>query len=167
MNDQIIVGRFGSPYGIKGWVKIISFTDPIQKILEYSPWIIYQGTQQRQIVQIKGKLHANGLIGQVEQCHDRDEAKSYTNLDIYIDRAQLPKLTDEEYYWLDLIGLNVENCEQEALGQIVRLFETGSNDVLVVQDESGHERFIPYLDHVVKKVDLQNKRMIVDWDSTF
>ncbi|MBA2654155.1 MAG: ribosome maturation factor RimM [Gammaproteobacteria bacterium] len=167
MNNQIAIGRFGSPYGIKGWVKVISYTDPTEKILEYLPWYIFKDNNKTPIVKVNGKRHGNNLVIQIPQCKDRDEAKTYTNLEIYIDKEQLPAPEKDEYYWIDLVGLTVFNCEGENLGRVERLFDTGANDVLLVKDEQAKERLIPYIDHVIIKVDLENQKLTVDWDSSF
>lgn len=167
MENQVAVGRFGSPYGVKGWIKIISYTDPIERILDYLPWYIVRGNTKFLLTAVKGKIHGDNLIVQFKDCQDRDIAKTYTNLEIYIDREQLPPLSDDEYYWVDLIGLQVFNREEEKLGEVVHLFSTGSNDVLIVKDDTGKERYIPYLQNVILNVDLAKKKLTVDWDATF
>lgn len=167
MSKKIVVGRFGSPYGIKGWIKVISFTDPKTQILEYKPWYIQSGDTQKVIELINSKLHGNNLVAQIAQCFDRNEAATYTNLDILIERGQLPQLSNDEYYWVDLVGLIVLNLQQELLGKVEELFSTGSNDVLIVIDDSGKQRYIPYIDNVIIDVDLAARKLVVDWDASF
>ena len=122
MAKQVVVGRFGSPYGIKGWIKVISFTDPIDHLLDYLPWTIIKDKNHIILEKVKGKVHGKNLVVQLERCHDREMAQTFTNLDIYIDRKQLPTLSNEEYYWIDLIGLKVINQEQQELGIVKNLF---------------------------------------------
>lgn len=167
MNDRVAVGRFGKPYGVHGWIKVISYTVPIQNILNYLPWHIAKGQENIIIDRVNGKLHGERLIVKLGQCHDPEEAKAYTNLEIFITRDQLPPLQKEEYYWIDLIGLTVINKEYENLGVVKRIFPTGSNDVLIVKDNSGKERYLPYTDSVIIEVNLEEKKLLVDWDSTF
>lgn len=166
MTDKVAVGRFGSPYGVKGWLKVISYTDPIDQILNYLPWLIIKGNHTLSLEKVKGKIHGKNLVVNLEGCVDREQAKTFTNIEIYINRSQLPLLQDE-YYWIDLVGLAVINEQQINLGKVDSLLATGSNDVLIVKDDDGKERYVPYLAHVVLKVDLIAKTMLVDWDANF
>lgn len=166
MSGKIAVGRFGSPFGIKGWIKVISYTDPIEQILQYVPWYLDKDPK-KVLKNVKGQLHGKQLIVHLNDCHDRDQAKAYTNLEIYINREQLPSLSEEEYYWHDLLGLEVINQQNILFGKIKNIFATGSNDVLVVEDENGKERYLPYIEGVIIKVDLQKKQLSVDWDADF
>ncbi len=161
---SVIIGKFGSPHGIKGWVKVISYANPIENILNYLPWKVYQAEEEILLEKVTGKVQGKNLIVSLAGCHDRDQAKTYTNLEIFIDRSQLPPSEENEFYWVDLIGLTVFNQAQEKLGVVDSLFATGSNDVLVVKDLSGREHYIPYLANVILDVDLNNKKMQVDWD---
>lgn len=164
---KIVVGRFGSPYGVKGWVKVISFTDPPAKILGYEPWVIVKSGISQSVSPVQGRMQGGNVVVQLDGCNDRDEAKTYTNIDILIEREQLPDLPNDEFYWVDLVGLTVFNTTNEMLGKVDHLFATGSNDVLVTKDESGKTHNIPYLDHVIMEVDLKGGRIIVDWDLTW
>jgi 16S rRNA processing protein RimM len=167
MHKRIALGRFGRPHGIKGWIKVISYTNPIERILEYKPWHIVKHEEKYLLEKIIGNVQGNHLVVQIDPSLDRDSVRSYTNLEIYVERTQLPLLPEEEYYWVDLIGLTVINCEKENLGDVERLFNTGSNDILVVKEKNGKERYIPYIEGTILNVDLLKKEMIVDWDSTF
>lgn len=162
----IVLGKFGSPYGIKGWIKVISYSHPIDNLLNYQPWIVIKQKKQIAIEEIAGKRQGNHLIVGFDLCHDREAAKMFTNLDIYVERDKLPALSSDEYYWIDLIGLQVITRNNEYLGIVDRLFSTGANDVLVAKD-AKLERYIPYIQDVVLEVDLKNKKLLVDWDPTF
>jgi 16S rRNA processing protein RimM len=167
MNNEVAVGRFGSPYGVKGWIKVVSFTDPIEQILSYQPWFIIKDHNRLSLERIKGKVHGGHLVVQLPDCLDRDIAKTYTNIDIFVARNKLPQLSTDEFYWVDLIGLTVFNQQLINLGTVDNLLATGSNDVLIVVDAEGKERYIPYLDNVVLKVDLVEKTILVDWGADF
>lgn len=168
MKNQVALGRFGSPFGILGWIKVISYTDPVDNILNYSPWIVvFNDNTQLLIKEVKGKIHGNNLVVTFGQCKDRNQAQTYTNLEIYVDRAQLPPPSNDEYYWIDLIGLSVSNSEGEQLGLVKQVFATGSNDVLIVKEENGKEHYIPYIKDVILEVNLEISKLIVDWDPTF
>lgn len=164
MINQIAVGRFGKPFAVHGWIKVISYTDPIENILSYSPWHIVQGSRCITIAKINGKLQGKHLVVKLDQCDSPEAAKLYTNCEIFIARDQLPLIDSDEYYWVDLIGLAVLNQAGESLGTVDRLFPTGSNDVLVTIDQRGIEHFIPYIDSAIVEVRLQDKKLILDWE---
>ncbi|KPJ67386.1 MAG: hypothetical protein AMJ43_03755 [Coxiella sp. DG_40] len=162
MQNKIIIGRFGSTYGIKGWIKIISFTDPKVKILQYQPWWIKKNQQWQQIDIEDSKCHGKNIIVKLHDIDNCDQAKTYTNIDINIQHDQLPKLPKDEYYWSDLEGLTVLDKSGKKLGIVDHLIETGSNDVLVIKN--GKQHLIPYIDNVIIKVDLKKKIIKVDWE---
>jgi 16S rRNA processing protein RimM len=167
MESWVAVGRFGSPIGVKGWLRVISYANPPENILNYLPWYAFKEGVKVFIEQAKGKWQGQTLVVKIDSCHDRDTAKTFTNLEIYIDRKQLPALNEEEYYWIDLIGLRVFNQEQIELGVVDSLLATGANDVLIVKEPNGKKRYIPYIDQVIVAVDLESKRLQVDWDAAF
>jgi 16S rRNA processing protein RimM len=164
----VVVGQLGRPQGIQGGMRLNSYTSPVDNILDYQPWFIQkkESSAQEELKYTKVEKHAKGLVIFLENISDRNTAILYTQANIAIPRTQLPKLSEDEHYWSDLEGLNVENSEGISLGQIDHLFETGSNDVLVIKGEKTH--LIPYLKgNTVLKIDLPNKIMVVDWDPNF
>lgn len=163
---RIIIGRINGIYGVRGWVKVYSYTRPIENILSYSPWQLYQHKQWQTVKVSEGKPHGKGIIVRLETCQTREQAALLLGSKIAIARDQLPPTEDDEYYWSDLIGLNVINQDGIAFGTVDYLIETGSNDVLVVKGE--RERLIPFIMHdFVIQVDLQQQRILVDWDAEF
>ncbi|MBL4647531.1 MAG: ribosome maturation factor RimM [Gammaproteobacteria bacterium] len=165
--QTIVAGRIGRTHGIKGWVKIISFTEPLEQILQYQPWqLIHKSSSQ--LLNIKhGHRHGKGLIAKLPGIDTPEQAAVYTNVDIIIDKIQLPDLEEGEFYWSDLQGLDVFDQQNEKLGVVDHLIATGANDVLVIHG-GDKELLIPYLpDRVVKNIDLIKQRMIVDWDKDF
>lgn len=166
MKEKVIIGRFGAPHGIKGWIRVQSHTDPIQNLLNYSPLFIEKNTDWEILAMEDGKPHQAGLIVKVQGIDTPEAARLLTHKNIAIDREKLPLLNNAQYYWADLIGLSVVNVKHEELGVIDSLMETGANDVIVVHHSSGSEILIPYIKSVVLSVDLEKKIMIVDWDIT-
>lgn len=164
MNQKIVVGRFASPYSVHGWIKVISFTDPPAKILDYQGWCINKGGWLELAI-TERKLHGKHIIVKIKDCDTPEQAKTYTNIDIAINRDQLSELPPGEYYWAELEGLTVVNVENINFGKVDHVFSTGANDVLVVKGEK--QRLIPYIKNVVKQVDLEKKNIIVDWDAEF
>jgi 16S rRNA processing protein RimM len=163
---DINVGRISGVFGVKGWLKVFSFTDPRENILSYSPWLLKKGGEIKQLDVIDGALHGKAVIAQLDDIIDRDQAAGFVGWDIFITHNQLPETTEGEYYWSDLVGLKVETVEGVQLGVVDSLLETGANDVLVVQGE--RERAIPFLQgETIINIDLDAGTMIVDWDPEF
>lgn len=164
--ELVVVGKISGVYGVHGWVKVFSYTEPLENILGYAPWYLQTKGEWNQVAVLEGKRHGKGLIVQLDASPDRDIARSLVKSDITVERSQLKETQDDEYYWLDLIGLEVVTTSGQALGKIESLMETGANDVLVVKGE--RERLIPYVpDEVVIEVDLKQRIMRVDWDPDF
>ncbi len=166
-NELIRVGEISGVFGIKGWVKVFSLTDPRENIVSYSPWILKKGSETKQIKLVSGKRQGKSVIAQIEGISDRNDAELLCGWEVLIYKSQLPKTEEGVYYWADLIGLIVETDQGVSLGKVDYLLETGANDVLVVKDEN-QERLIPFInEQVVKKIDLNHKKIIVDWDPEF
>ena len=167
MSEQhISVGKISGVFGIKGWVKVFSFTDPRENILTYSPWLLKKGDQTKTVNVVEGQLQGKTIVAQLADIEDRDQAASLMGWDIFITQDQLPKAAKGEYYWSDLIGLQVETIDGVQLGVVDSLLETGANDVIIVQGE--RERVIPFLQgRTIIKVDLEAGNIIVDWDPDF
>lgn len=172
MKDWIIVGRFTSPYGIKGWLKLLSHTEPMDNIAEYEPVWVQDGNAWKPLELEKVQFHGKGLVAKIAGCDDRTQAEQYIGRDIAVKPHQLPQLPVGEYYWSQLEGLSVFNKDDVYFGKVDHLIETGANDVLVVKPVSGsvddRERLIPYVPvHHVLGVDLKFGRIDVDWDVDF
>lgn len=162
MSQKVIVGRVGKSYGVFGWVKVNSFTEPTEKILEYPRWFVKIKNQFEPLTIEASKMLGNKLTVKFREIDSPEFAKHYANLEIFIPKEDLPQLKNDEFYWDDLIGCRVLNRENELLGEVKKILGTGANDVLIV--ENGENRqLIPYLASVVDKVDIQNKTIIVDW----
>jgi len=163
---MIILGRVSGLFGVRGWVKIYSHTAPRKGILRYKTWYLKQDDGWREYGLSAGHAQGKGVVAKLEGFDDRDQAVGLVGMDIAIGRDDLPKLNPGEYYWTDLEGLRVENLEGVDLGVVSHLFETGANDVMVVKGE--RERLIPYTrGEAVKEVDLEARRILVDWDPDF
>ena len=166
--QRVVLGRIAGLFGVKGWVKVYSETDPPANILDYSPWYLQMADGWRPYVVQQGQIHGKGIIARLEGCNDRDEASPLLGAEIAVDRDQLPVLTEDEYYWSDLIGLAVLNQTGQTLGKVDHLLETGANDVLVVIGADKQECLIPYIrGDVVKEIDLVKGCLRVDWDPDF
>ena len=166
-SHPVIVGQVAGVFGVKGWIKVRSHTAPYDNILNYSPWYLKQDGHWQAYELVSGQKHSKGLIAQLKGCDDRDVAAGLVGQEIAISREQLPETGEGEYYWSDLIGLEVKNRQGELLGKVVQLMETGANDVLVVKGERG-ETLIPYvIGHYVLSVDLSAGCIEVDWEQDY
>jgi 16S rRNA processing protein RimM len=170
--EQVQIGRFGAAYGLKGWVKVISFTDPTDQIIAYLPWQIRKGKQKLQLQIEQCKSQGKGCVALVEGFSDRNQAESVVGYEIWIDRARLPELDQGEFYWHQLEGLEVVSQSGENLGQVDHLMETGANDVLVVKSTlesiDDRERLIPFVEgDVISHVDFESARIVVDWNKDY
>ncbi|CBL45824.1 16S rRNA processing protein [gamma proteobacterium HdN1] len=170
--NWVVVGRFASPYGVKGWLKLYSHTEPMQNIGEYPELWELGVSGSKPLVLEKVQFHGKGLVAKIKGCDDRTMAESHVGCELAIPRGQLPALPEGDYYWSQLEGLSVYNESGCFLGKVDHLVETGANDVMVVKPAAGsvddRERWLPYvLGHHVLQVDLENQRMLVDWDPDF
>ncbi|WP_207063650.1 ribosome maturation factor RimM [Motiliproteus sp. SC1-56] len=168
----VTLGKVTSVYGVRGWVKIYSHTEPMDNILSYSPWQIKLEGRWQAVEVEQGKRHGKGLVAKLAGSEDREQARRYCGAEIAVERSRLPGLAPGEFYWHQLEKLNVVTESGEKLGRVDHLIPTGSNDVLVVKGNAEsvdrRERLIPYLpEQVVKEINLETGTIRVDWDPEF
>ena len=166
--QRVVLGRVAGLFGVKGWVKVYSETDPPANILDYSPWYLKLADGWQSVKLQQGQVHGKGIIARLGTCTDRDAATPLLGATIAVDRDQLPELAEDEFYWRDLIGLEVLNLTGETLGKVDHLLETGANDVLAVKAAGKPEQLIPYLmGDVVQEIDLEKGYLRVDWNPDY
>jgi 16S rRNA processing protein RimM len=165
---RILLGRVHGAFGVRGEVKLESFTDPLAAIFRYQPWVLCDAQgRERALAGARGRETAKGLVATFPDIGDRDAAEALRGSEVWVDRAQLPPPKPGEHYWVDLEGLRVVNVDGVDFGTVSHLFSTGANDVLVARD-GERERMIPFLepDYVVA-VDFDTGTVTVDWDPEF
>jgi 16S rRNA processing protein RimM len=163
-NKVVPLGHVSGVHGVKGWVKIHSLTDPREAIFEYQPWLL--GESLKEVRCTEGKKHGSRLIALFENINDRESAEHLVHQPIAVRRDQFPETEAGEFYWTDLIGLKVKLEDGSELGTIDSLLATGANDVMVVKGD--RECLVPFVqEQYVKKVDLENGVVVVDWDPDF
>jgi len=164
--EFIPVGKISGAFGVQGWMKVFSFTEPRNNILNYSPLYISRKGEWVEVKVSDGRMQGKGVVMGLENITDRDQVLALIGSEFAIKKTQLKPAAKDEFYWSDLIGLTVVNMDGGQLGQVDSLLETGANDVLVVQDkEQKIERLIPFvMDEVVKLVDLNKKLIRVNWE---
>lgn len=166
VDEKIIVGKINGVHGVKGWVKVFSETDPREGITQYNPWFLKQQGVWREVKLESGRRQAKTVVAKLEGYDDRDESLLLNGALIGINPEQLGVLSENEYYWRDLMGCRVVNQQGIELGLVNRLIETGANDVLVViSEKDSREHLIPWtLGHAVIEVDLEHDLITVDWE---
>lgn len=159
----IIVARFGKPFGLKGFIKIQSFTEPPENLYHYSQWHLQNHSDWSPLTPLSKQHHGKEMIVQLPNCESPEAARFYTNKLVGIPRSELPPPQENEYYWVDLEDLEVFNKDNDFLGIVTRVLATGANDVLEVK--SGDKvLLIPFIKSAILDVDF-NKRIIqVDWE---
>jgi len=163
--EYIPVGKISGAFGVKGWVKIYSFTDPRENILSYSPLYLARKGAWVEVKVVDGRLQGKGVVMSFDGVTDRDQVLPLVGVELAITKAQLKPAGKDEYYWSDLIGMAVVNVQEQQLGHVDSLLENGAHDVLVVVNKDKTERLIPFvLDDIVELVDLDNKVIRVDWE---
>ena len=170
-DDLIVIGKIFSIHGVRGEVKVYSFTDPIGNLLDYTHWTLRREGSVKQAELVSGRLQGKFLVTKLKGLDDREEARLLSGYEICVPRNLFPDLTDGEYYWYQLVGLKVIDQLGQLLGTIDHLLETGSNDVMVVKPCAGslddRERLLPYTEQCVLAVDLAAGEMKVEWDADF
>jgi 16S rRNA processing protein RimM len=163
----VLVGRIHGAFGVRGELKLESFTDPWPAIFRYQPWTLRDAQgRERPLSGASGRETAKGLVATFPEVADRDAAESLKGTEIWVPRTALPPPAAGQYYWVDLEGMRVVNTEGVDFGTVSHLFSTGANDVMVVRGD--RERMLPFLepDYIVS-VDFDSRRVTVDWDPDF
>lgn len=171
---MVVMGRIVAPYGIFGWLKVQTSTESIDSLLDYPDWWlgrddnssqpgIKNSPWQKYLVETI-KVHNDTLLVKLKGVNDRDAALALKSKHVAVPREKFPEAEEGEYYWSDLIGLNVTNQQGVVLGLVSDVFETGANDVIVVKElVLNKERLLPFVEQTILDVDLVQKTMLVEW----
>lgn len=159
------MGRVSAPFGVRGWLKVHTYTDTMDGLLDYPVWWLGRNGAWQAHRVLEGNVHGKLLIAQLEGVSDRSAAEALNGTDIAVLRGELPPSGENEYYWNDLIGLKVVNTTGVELGKVDSLLQTGADDVLVVQGE--RERLIPFVKQIVLDVDKAAAVIRVDWGADY
>lgn len=160
--ELIVVGRFGAPFGVQGWIHCQSYTTPADNLLLYQPWYYQtQGAAWRPLTDVTIRRHKSAFIAKLASHATREDVAELRGAYIGVTADTLPEPASDEVYWRDLMGCEVVN-DDGVLGRVKDVLETGANDVLVVATEAG-EVLVPYVEQYVTEVDTANKRIRVVW----
>ncbi len=161
------IGQLKKPYGIKGWLWVFSDTDEHEAIFGMQPWWIKTATGMKPLTVSKWRQQGTGLVAQFEQVPDRNVAETMNGVAIWVAKDSLAEASEDEFFWSDLVGLRVLNEQDEYLGDIAEMFETGAHDIMRVAAKSNsldnEERLIPWHAQTVIKVDMTDKAVYVAW----
>ena len=161
-----MLGRITGPFGVRGWLKVISLTDPLEQILDYPSWRVdLPRAGRRELRPLESRRHGKGLVVRFEGIDDRDAAIALGRLELWVERRELPALKKDEYYRADLVGFEVVNLQGQPLGRVDHFLDMPANAVMVVVGEREH--WLPLGADQVFRVDLEHGRITVDWDPDF
>jgi 16S rRNA processing protein RimM len=162
----VILGRVSGVFGVKGWLKVQSYTEPRDNIVGFRAWTLRMNGVDQAFEVEDGHSHAGSVVAKLHGIDDREQAREWIGADIVVARERLPALAEGELYWTDLEGLEVRTTTGSVLGKVDHLLATGGNDVLVL--DSVPQRLIPFVvGAVVKEVDLEAGRIVVDWSPDY
>jgi 16S rRNA processing protein RimM len=166
-SDPLVrLGDICGVHGVKGWVKVHSYTEPRSNLADYSNWLLSASGRQRLVHVEAATMSGKNLIAKLPGVDDRDAAQALIGTEIFVRKSELPACAPGEYYWADLQGLEVRSLSGAVLGIVTGLIATGANDVLVVSGPRAG--LIPYIaGSIVHRVDLEAGLMVVDWDASF
>ncbi len=174
-SNLVNAGQITTVFGVKGWLKVHSHTDPVESLLDYPTWWLKTSHGVKEVEITEGRPHGPGLVVHIKGIDDRDKARELSKVTIAIERDQMPDLGDGEFYWHQLVGLKVySDYEGQSFffGTVDKLLETGANDVLVVKACDGSmddsERLIPYVpEQFITDIDLDKEEIRIAWDPEF
>ena len=163
-NKTVILGKITGVQGLQGWLKVYSYTRPVENIFQYQSWSLMRESKRFTSASVVSHKHqGKKLLVQLSGVKDRNAAERMVGLEVAVDQSELPTL-ENEYYWRDLIGLTVNDTHGTPLGKVFDLMETGANDVLLLKDSNGKSLAIPWIPEVVIEVDIDQSIIIADWE---
>lgn len=160
-SGSVVVGQINGVWGVKGWVKVYSYTEPVTRIFDYQPWQLADG---RQLELVDGQRQGNRLVAEIRGIDSPEQAARLIGQDLSVPRSRLPSPEPGCFYWNDLAGLEVVNLQNHRYGTVRRVFATGANDVLEIGGNNTGSILIPFvMNTYIKSVDLEKGRITVDW----
>ena len=183
LNDCLQLGKLVGFWGVKGWLKVFSYTRPRINISQYQQWLLVKSSKQNNPsvsairVSIKNcKEQGQNIVAKFDGIDYRDQAELLLGYEVYIEKTQLKPLQPGEFYWSEMLNCDVTNLQGVLLGKVESIMETGANDVLLVRQSQCDkvqnssaviEHLIPYSEEIVLSVDVENKVISVDWGEDF
>jgi len=179
-SDLVLVGYVSGAYGLNGWVRIKSYSTDADALLHAKTWWLGNPELPQQLREIdlqQAKIHSGDVVAQLVGVAGRDAAEALKGSAVQISRRHFPALADGEFYWVDLIGLEVENLQGQRLGIVEDMMDNGAHPILRIAASSGfqaaeaeksqREILIPFVEQFVKTVDQAAKKIVVDWEQDY
>ena len=160
MAAPICVARIGAPHGVRGAVKLWTFTEDPFAVKHYGPLMTRDGTRQFEVTQVREAR--DHLVATLKGVASREDAERLKGIELYIAREKLPDTDDDEYYHADLIGLNAVNAANEPLGRVVAIHNFGAGDIIEIAPAHGTTMLLPFTNAVVPTVDLKGGRVVIE-----
>ena len=157
----MVLGRVGAPFGVQGWLKVQSYTDPLEGIAGYPVWELHRGTSLGRWAVLEWKRAGSGVAVRLEGVGSREAAQALTGAEVRVERAELPPTAPGEYYWHDLVGLDAFGLQGEPLGRVAEILDLPAHPVLVL--EGDRERLVPLVPERLAAVDFDAGRLTLDW----
>jgi len=161
VSRRVVLGQVGGAFGVQGWVRIQSYTDPPANILKFERWQLGRAGDWREVEVEDGKVTAKGVLAKFAGVETPEDARLVTGSEIAVTRAELPKPAPGEYYWSDLEGLAAFGQNDQPLGRIEEFRATPSGTVVVIRGERQH--WVPFVKERIVSVDLDAGRVVFDW----
>ena len=164
--ELYVLGKISGYYGVKGWLKIYSYTQPRENIVRYKNlYVKFAKNAQWQNIKLdSGKAHGKGVVAHFSGYDSRESAANLIGAELAVYRSDFKNTKKDEYYWADLIGLTVVNLEGVELGIVKSLLETAANDVLVIGSDENEEVLVPFvMQHYIKNIDCDSGTITLDW----
>ncbi len=171
-SDLVVLGRLGKSHGVKGWIRLTSYTNPPENILGYPGLMVMRGDERISLQLDDGRQQDKGMLVHITGFDTPEHVSELSGSEVFISSSELPQLENGDFYWHQLQGMQVVNLEGQLFGAVDRLLETGANDVLVIkplaESIDDRERLVPYVrDKVIREVNLAEKLIRVDWDADY
>jgi 16S rRNA processing protein RimM len=160
MAERICVARIGAAHGVRGEVRLWTFTDDPLAVTHYGPLSTKDGTRQLEVT--KAREAKDHLVATFKGIADRSSAEKLNGIELYIARDQLPATDDDEYYHADLIGLAAETAAGEPLGRVIAMHNFGAGDIIEIAPPAGSTIMLPFTNAVVPTVDLNGGRVVIE-----
>ena len=158
----MVLGRVGAPFGVQGWVKVTSYTEPVAGIANYARWTLVRGGEQRQVRVLESKRAGQSIAVKLEGVETREAAQALTGAEVQVDRSELPQAGPKEHYLHDLLGLEAVNREGVPLGRVDGFLDLPAHPVAVLRDGT-RERLVPVVPERLVAVDRAAGRVTFDW----
>ncbi len=167
-DDLVIVGYIAGAYGVQGWVRVKPYSSDADALLGVKTWWLDK-PELRDIDVMQSKGHSGDVVARLVGVADRNAAENLKGAVVQVSRSRFPALPDNEFYWVDLIGLTVENLDGQTIGTVADMMDNGAHPILRVEPVSVEvnapvaEMLIPFVDQFVKSVSQSDKKIVVDW----